>query len=202
MDVPPLYALLIPNSHPSLKGQFAMNARPKLLYPALIVAAVAVTLLSATGIAALTGHLPSANAANSDDGSRLHVTKAEEGEAVRDRGYAPPACKTCGVVESVRAVEVKGQGSGLGAVAGGLAGALVGNQIGDGNGRTVATIAGAGGGAYLGNEIEKNKNARTSYQIRVRMDGGGFRTLYQHDAPSVATGDRVRISNGIAVLAS
>lgn len=45
-----------------------------------------------------------------------------------------PRCLDCGVVESVRAVEVKGQGSGLGAVAGGVAGALLGNQIGNGNG--------------------------------------------------------------------
>ena len=42
-------------------------------------------------------------------------------------------------------------GIGLGAVVGGL----LGNQVGDGKGRTLATIAGAMGGAYAGNEIAK-----------------------------------------------
>jgi uncharacterized protein YcfJ len=40
-------------------------------------------------------------------------------------------------------------GIGVGAVVGGL----LGNQVGNGNGKTLATIAGALGGGYLGNEI-------------------------------------------------
>ena len=40
-------------------------------------------------------------------------------------------------------------GIGIGAVVGGL----LGNQVGGGNGRTLATIAGAVGGGYVGNEI-------------------------------------------------
>lgn len=42
-------------------------------------------------------------------------------------------------------------GIGVGAVLGGL----VGSQIGGGNGKTLATIAGAVGGGYVGNEIAK-----------------------------------------------
>lgn len=42
-------------------------------------------------------------------------------------------------------------GIGVGAVVGGL----LGNQVGGGNGRTLATIAGAVGGGYVGNEIAK-----------------------------------------------
>lgn len=42
-------------------------------------------------------------------------------------------------------------GMGIGAVVGGL----VGSQIGGGNGKTLATIAGAVGGGYLGNEVAK-----------------------------------------------
>ncbi|MDB5823787.1 MAG: 17 kDa surface antigen [Herminiimonas sp.] len=42
-------------------------------------------------------------------------------------------------------------GIGLGAVAGGL----IGNQVGGGNGRTLATIVGAVGGGYVGNEVAK-----------------------------------------------
>ena len=42
-------------------------------------------------------------------------------------------------------------GIGVGAVVGGL----LGHQVGGGNGKTLATIAGAVGGGYLGNEIAK-----------------------------------------------
>jgi uncharacterized protein YcfJ len=34
-------------------------------------------------------------------------------------------------------------------------GGLIGNQIGGGNGRALATVAGAVGGGYAGNEVEK-----------------------------------------------
>ena len=42
-------------------------------------------------------------------------------------------------------------GIGVGAVVGGL----LGSQVGSGNGKTLATIAGAVGGGYLGNEVAK-----------------------------------------------
>jgi hypothetical protein len=49
-------------------------------------------------------------------------------------------------------------GIGVGAVVGGL----LGSQVGGGNGRTLATIAGAVGGGYLGNEVAKR--SRTGNQ--------------------------------------
>lgn len=170
-----------------------MNARPKLLYPSLIAAAISVTALSLTGVAALTGHLPSASAAaDKEADAQAEAKRAEAAKMV---------CNLCGVVESVRLVEHKGEGSGLGAVAGGVAGAVLGNQLGNGNGRTAMTLIGAGGGAYMGNEMEKNSKRSSSYQVRVRLDNGAVRTLYQRDVPSIAAGDRVRIANGIAVQA-
>lgn len=161
----------------------ASAARPRLLYPALIVAAISVTLLSLTGVAALTGHLPGANAEPSDTVAAKQAARAA-------------TCPSCGTVESVRLVERKGEGSGLGAVAGGVAGALLGNQVGGGSGRTVMTIAGGAGGAYLGNEIEKNTKKTSAYQIRVRMADGSVRTLTQREVPNVNSGDRVRLGNG------
>ena len=109
---------------------------------------------------------------------------------------APVLCADCGVIESIRVAEVKGQGSGLGAVAGGVAGGLIGNQIGHGTGRTVATIAGAAGGAYAGNAIEKNVKKHTVYRVTLRMDDGSLRTVSQREAPAYAVGDRVRVSKG------
>jgi two-component system response regulator GlrR len=106
----------------------------------------------------------------------------------------------CGVVDAINAVEVKGKGTGLGMIAG-VTGALIGNEIGRGNGNAVATIAGAAGGAYTGNEIEKNMKKSVRYQVRVRMDDGTYRTLYQSSAPAFAVGEKVKVVNGQVVAA-
>jgi outer membrane lipoprotein SlyB len=104
---------------------------------------------------------------------------------------AVQVCSTCGVVEGVRAVEQKGQGTGLGAIAGGVAGAAVGNQFGHGNGKAAMTILGAVGGGFAGNEVEKRARSETVYEVRVRMDDGSTRTFTQKAAP--APGARVTV---------
>ena len=109
---------------------------------------------------------------------------------------APMPCTNCGVIESIRVAQVKGQTSGVGAVAGGVAGGLLGNQIGHGGGRTVATIAGAAGGAYAGNAIEGHVKKHTVYRVTLRMDDGRHRTLSLREAPAYAVGDHVRVANG------
>ena len=94
------------------------------------------------------------------------------------RAAAPAAiCKQCGVVESVRAVTHKGQGSGVGAVAGGVLGAAVGNQMGKCTGRAAMTVLGAVGGGLAGNEIEKRTKSETVYEVQVRMDDGTLRHI-------------------------
>src|SRR4029078_4722295 len=79
---------------------------------------------------------------------------------------AQPCCNDCGVVQSVNAIQQKGQSSGVGMVAGGVVGGVVGSQIGSGHGNTVATIAAAGLGAVAGNQIEKNTKTKTSVAVR------------------------------------
>jgi outer membrane lipoprotein SlyB len=190
------------------------TARPKLLYPAMVVAAIAVTLFSLLGIATMTGLLPQAHSAADPAGNRLadNRNSPANGQAAmsdtdaptgnRAGTVAPHSCSTCGTVESISLVESKGQGSGVGAVVGGIAGALLGNTMGQGNGRTAMTLVGAGGGAYAGNEIEKNTHKSSSYRIRVRLEHGGLRTVYQRSSPSVAVGDRVKVVNGAVVQQS
>lgn len=173
--------------------------RPKLLYPSMVIAAVAVTVFSLLGIATLTGALPFAHSETKDPSVLAAQADHDPSPAKK---IASATCASCGVVESVQAVEVKGQGSGIGAVAGGITGALLGNGIGQGNGRTAVTLLGAAGGAYAGNEIEKNTKKHTSYRIRVRMVGGDIRTVYQRAAPGVSSGDRVRIVDGNVVQQS
>lgn len=107
----------------------------------------------------------------------------------------PAVCKTCGVVESVREVTTRAQGSGLGAGAGAVVGGLLGNQIGGGHGRQLATVAGAVGGAVVGNQVEGNMRATRSYTIKVRMDDGSYRTFHR-SAPNWQQGERVRVVKG------
>ena len=105
-------------------------------------------------------------------------------------------CSDCGQVLSVRFVEEKGKGSGLGAVIGGVAGGVLGHQIGSGTGRTVATVAGAAGGAYVGNTVEKNKNAKTYWLVTIKMDNGNTRSFHYTNQPAVHEGERVKLVDG------
>lgn len=182
-----------------------------ILYLLMLIAAIAVIIFSVIGIATMTGHMPSALSKNDTD-IRHEPTNKEElasrsGEAVnapapeststRPRAAARggASCSDCGVVESIRAVENKGQGSGVGAVAGGVVGGVLGNQFGHGGGRTAMTVVGAGAGAFAGNEVEKNMNRTVSYQVRVRMNDGTYRTVQERSRPPFNIGQKVRVTN-------
>ena len=107
-------------------------------------------------------------------------------------------CATCGSVESVTAVERPGKPSpiSVGSVAGGVIGAALGNQVGRGNGRTLATVLGAVGGGFAGHAIEGQVRKETVYQVGVRMEDGSRRTVESSSAPSV--GSRVTVDgNGL-----
>lgn len=195
-----------------------MESRNKLLYPLMVIAAIAVTLFSALGIAMMMGYLPSASSAEKlaeKQASSQPVAGAQRqaqpqrkaqsqtsGQAQSAPSKLAAVCADCGVVESIRVVEQRGSGSGLGAVAGGLTGMLVGNQFGRGDGRTAMTVLGGVGGAYAGNEIEKNVKRTTTYEVRVRLDKGGVATAHMAGNPGVAVGDKVRVVNGAVVARS
>lgn len=109
---------------------------------------------------------------------------------------ASGVCTNCGRVESIRTIQQPAKPSGLGIAAGAVLGGVLGNQVGGGNGRTLATVAGAVGGGYAGNEVEKRTRATTTYQVRVRMDDGSIRTFPYAEQPGWGAGDRIRIVNG------
>lgn len=114
---------------------------------------------------------------------------------------AQSGCRDCGVVRSVQQIEQKGGSSGGGAVIGGVLGGVLGHQIGSGRGNTVATIAGAAGGAVVGNEVERNRNTKTSWEVRIRMDSGNVRTFHYSSQPWAREGDRVQLVDGGRSLA-
>jgi outer membrane lipoprotein SlyB len=118
---------------------------------------------------------------------------------------AAPVCAVCGSVESVTPVEhsVKAPVVGVGTVAGGVLGAVLGNQVGQGNGRTAATILGAVGGGFAGNAIEGKIRKETVYQVGVRMEDGSRRSVELARAPSVGSqvtveGATLRTRDGVS----
>ena len=107
----------------------------------------------------------------------------------RDHG-----CRDCGTVISSRTVEQAQKASGLGAVGGAVVGGLLGNQVGSGNGRTLATVAGAAAGGYAGNNIERSRNTKMVTETRVRMSDGDIRTFTNQG--SYRNGAKVRVDHG------
>jgi outer membrane lipoprotein SlyB len=187
-------------------------------HPMLIIASASLVLVCLTGTAALMGWLPSSVGAGANANGPLldspalsavapapapakHV--AATPAAYRPAHAAPvrralaPVCQSCGVVESVREVAVRGDGSGLGAAGGAVVGGLLGNQVGGGHGKQAMTVVGAIGGALAGNQIEKRVRTARSYETTVRMDGGSYRTMTQTSEPAWHDGDHVNIVDGV-----
>ncbi|MGH8664460.1 MAG: glycine zipper 2TM domain-containing protein [Burkholderiales bacterium] len=189
------------------------------LHPLITVAAIAVILFCAAGIAAIAGWIPTSRS-DTQNGNELAVTDsasvpaapaartpARAAERVAqppvtqprapvEVASAPPApaiCEDCGTVAAVREVKQSGQGSGIGAVAGGVAGAVLGNQVGGGRGRDIATVVGAVGGAVAGHQVEKQVKSSVAYEIAVTMDDGSSRTFTQSEPPAWRPGDKVRV---------
>jgi len=191
------------------QGEIRQGERQK-PHPLFIAAAVAVLLFCVLGAAALTGILPTATSRAGDPVAQQApaepasqpgpVTPAAKPKAVAPaaKQQAAAPCASCGVIQSIHAVEVKGKTTGIGAVAGGVAGGLVGNAIGGGHGvgNAVLTVGGAAGGAFAGDAIEGHVKKQTVWRVTVRLDDGSVRTLQQSAQPPFAIGDRVRIVDG------
>lgn len=110
---------------------------------------------------------------------------------------APAYNAQYGVVDSIQVVQQNVGSNGVGgAVVGGVVGGVLGNQIGGGNGRSLATAAGVVGGALVGNQIQKNnQQVRDVYQIGIRLDNGAYQTMTLDAVGDLRVGNRVRIEN-------
>ena len=104
-----------------------------------------------------------------------------------------------GTVIAVQPVEIqtagntKLAGAGIGAVAGGL----LGHQVGGGNGKTLATMAGVLGGAVAGNAVAAHHFAQKGLQITVKLDDrGGEIAVAQQTGPIFEVGQRVEVIGG------
>jgi len=117
--------------------------------------------------------------------------------AVQPPPVAPAICMNCGIIDSVREIEQKGEGTGLGAVAGGVGGAILGSQVGKGSGKTAATVIGTVGGAVAGHQVEKHVRSTKKYEVLVRFEDGASRTFMLDSQPSWRIGDRVKVENNV-----
>lgn len=136
------------------------------LHPLVAVAAASVILVSLLGAAALTGILPSSHA-----DAPAAVTASEQAQLKQSSTTATPhkhQGQHATQVATASNVPAQGpaeqrpaqpapakQNSAVGIGLGAVVGGLLGNQVGSGDGKTLATVAGAVGGAYVGNEIAK-----------------------------------------------
>ena len=123
-------------------------------------------------------------------------SSASQTVAAASPAPAAASCANCGTVTSVRTVQQQGEAGMIGPAAGALAGGVLGRQIGDGSGKTIATVLGAGVGAAAGTEIERRYKTTTTYVVNVRMNDGTTRSFNYASAPSVQSGSKVRVVDG------
>ena len=98
--------------------------------------------------------------------SKLHHIVLAAALAAAAHVQAQGTCNDCGVVQSMRYVEEKGKGSGLGLVAGGVVGGVLGHQIGGGRGNDVATALGAVGGVAVGANVNRGRGGGYTQDVR------------------------------------
>ncbi len=174
-------------------------------HPIIIIAATAVVVFSAVGIAAVMGWIPASTSGTSDAAKVAKSQPAPVKPAMKPHSApvhvaaaapAKPKCSECAVVESVREIETAGEASGVGAVGGAVVGGLVGHQVGRGRGKELATVAGAVGGAVAGHQIEKTVKATKTYEITIRMEDGTTRVVSEPNPPAWRPGEKVKFING------
>lgn len=145
---------------------------PKRIHPLLAAAAVSVTLVSLVGVAAMTDMLPKSHSSTAGGAQKIGSVAATPAPLATSANSAKEAVRSQSAVHQTSPAPVKparqhaavpsqapvapvAQNSPLGIGVGAVVGGLLGNQVGGGNGKTLATIAGAVGGGYIGNEIAK-----------------------------------------------
>ena len=128
-----------------------------------------------------------------NDTQALHPEQVSVAKAATAKPILKP-CAECGVIVAIKQVEVKGEGTGVGAVVGGLVGAVFGHEV--AKDKDVGTVVGAAGGAVAGHQIERHARSSKRYEIQVRMSDGSVRTLSSSTQPIWKAGDRVRLQNG------
>jgi outer membrane lipoprotein SlyB len=98
-----------------------------------------------------------------------------------------------GTVQSVRAVQIEGTKSGVGAVGGGVTGGVLGSMVGGGRGQVLGAVVGALGGAAAGAMIEEGVTKKNALEIMVELDTGEILSVVQEADMDFYAGERVRV---------
>ena len=101
-----------------------------------------------------------------------------------------------GVVESVRAVNIEGTKSPVGAGAGAIIGGVAGSGVGGGRGQIVGAAVGAVLGGLGGAAAEEAITRQKGVEITVKLDSGRLLAITQAADETFAVGDRVRVLTG------
>lgn len=152
-------------SRNQIEGNSSLISR---IHPLVAVAAASVIVVSLLGAAAITGVLPRAQA-----NSPAELTASTQAQATAaptaavpqrsSNGHthvqqsAPKVASAANIPAQAPAAAAPDNYSPVGIGIGAAIGGLLGNQVGSGDGKTLATIAGAVGGGYVGNEIAKKQ---------------------------------------------
>jgi hypothetical protein len=157
------------------------DLRTSLLYPLMLIAAIAVIVFSIVGIASLTGVMPrslSDSHGAAPDGGSPPAARSET------RRKATPAARehSSGVVKSIRPVQTR-----IAAPAIRPKSSMPGAEAAVGGARSTL-LAGA---AYAGQELI---NPNVTYMVRVRMDDGQLRTFYEASQPGYGVGQKVLVT--------
>lgn len=154
----------------------------------VVAAAASMTVAALIALSVVTGMVPSKRAPTTADEA---LSKGEP------KSILPGACALCGVIESVRTVEVVDEGSAT---------------VGAANSRSRADSTYAGEHAsssvldtltevVSGSAPERNVRRHLAYRVTLRMDDGSFRAISLSSPPAFAVGDRVRVVEGRLVRA-
>ena len=152
-----------------------MQDSPFKTSPSIIIAAVSAIILSTIGIAAVTGQIPAVNSITGEPAARGGESgiKPNIMPIVEKRVFARimEQAKPCANCGVVDSITL--------------------NEVkGDG---------GTAGGAYAGHEIEKNVNKTVTHQVKIRMDNGTYRVVWQQGQPVFHVGEKVKIIDGMVV---
>ena len=197
------------------------NSRNRLLFPLILAAISSVATFSGIGIAAITGHLsvsqggfelflPTAMAeqrfaavviptpvdtsykglTRQSGNHPVPVTKPLEYQRGQRLNQAKKSCATCGVVQSIEPRVQQASNEPDAALNGAMSGFNSGGKV------LNAALMSAGNGSVYG---DKQMQDPGSYVVRVRMEDGSFRTIYEHQRPPFSIGERVKLVNGSVI---
>jgi outer membrane lipoprotein SlyB len=84
----------------------APDKRAGILYPAMLIAAVAVIVFSVLGMATMVGWMPGTRSGGPAVGKAADTADTSGGRAISPRPTAIPSCDDCGTIEAIRADKI------------------------------------------------------------------------------------------------